>query len=143
MNKAIQNQILQLEREQVRAINQGDVAGALKMFHKDFIGFSSTRHERIHGLGPLKKTFLYYLKRAPNMTYRIEQPQVHASGATAVATFYWTVGLGKGRRGRRRSSSRLRTRALSKSLSATIPSSFRQSSRSTTGIRVTPFSAMR
>jgi len=32
MNKAIRNQILQLEREQVRAINQGDVAGALKMF---------------------------------------------------------------------------------------------------------------
>src|SRR2546422_4364552 len=98
MNKAIRNQILQLEREQVRAINQGDVAGALKMFHKDFIGFSSTRHERIRGLSALKKTFLYYLKRAPDMTYRIEQPQVHASGATAVATFYWTVGRSEERR---------------------------------------------
>ena len=102
MSKAIRNQILELEGQQVRAINQGDVAGALKMFHKDFIGFSSTRHERIRGLSALKKTFLYYLKRAPDMTYRIEQPQVHASGATAVATFYWTVGLGNGRRVRGR-----------------------------------------
>lgn len=97
MSKAIQKQILQLEREQIRAINRGDVAGALRMFHRGFVGFSSTRHERIRGLDALKKTFHYYLKRAPKMTYRIEQPQVHASGSTAVATFYWTVKLGKGR----------------------------------------------
>ncbi len=97
MAQGIQKQILQLEREQARAINRGDVHGALKMFHKNFVGFSSTQHERIRGLRALEKTFHYYLCRAPRMTYRIEQPQVHASGSTAVATFYWTVGLGKGR----------------------------------------------
>ncbi len=97
MRKAIRQQILRAEREQVRAINRGNVRNALRMFHKDFVGFSSTRHERMRGLRALKKTFHYYLKRAPKMTYRIEQPQIQASGATAVATFYWTVGLGKGR----------------------------------------------
>jgi len=97
MSKAIRRKILQAEREHARAFNRGDVRSALRMFHKDFVGFSSTRHERIRGLSALKKTFLYYLKRAPKMSYRIEQPQVHASGSTAVTTFYWTVGLGKGR----------------------------------------------
>src|SRR5712692_7459710 len=91
MSKAIRRKILQAEREHARAFNRGDVRGALRMFHKDFVGFSSTRHERIRGLSALKKTFLYYLKRAPKMFYRIEQPHVHASGSTAVATFYWTV----------------------------------------------------
>ena len=101
MSKAIRKQILRAEREHARAFNRGDVRGALKMFDKGFVGFSSTRHERIRGLGALKKTFHYYLI-APKMTYRIEQPRVHASGPTAVATFYWTVGLGKGRRVRGR-----------------------------------------
>ncbi len=98
MRKTIRQKILQAEREHARAFNRGDVRSALRIFHHDFVGFSSTRHARIRGLGALTKTFHYYLKRAPRITYRIEQPQVHARGATAVATFYWTVGLGKGRR---------------------------------------------
>jgi len=102
MTPAIRNQILRAEREQARAINRGDLRGALRMFHKSFVGFSSTRHERIRGLRALENTFHYYLRRAPKMTYRIEQVQVHAVGSTVVATFYWTVGLGKGRRVRGR-----------------------------------------
>ncbi len=102
MSRAIRQQILRVEHEQSRAINRGDVRGALRAFHKDFIGFSSTRHERIRGLAALAKTFHYYLKRAPKMAYRIDQPHVHASGNSAVATFYWTVGLGRGRRVRGR-----------------------------------------
>lgn len=97
MSKAIRQQILRAELEQARAFSRGDVPSALRMFHRNFVGFSSTRHKRIRGLRALEKTFHYYLKRAPKMTYRITQPQVHSSGATAVATFYWTVGLGKGR----------------------------------------------
>lgn len=98
MSKPVRRQILQLEREQAQAINQGDVPAALRMFDRAFVGFSSTRHKRIRGLSALRKTFRYYLKRAPKMTYRIEQPQVHVSGSTSVATFYWTVGLGRGRK---------------------------------------------
>ncbi len=98
MGKAARQQILRLEREQARAINHADIRCALKMFDRSFVGFSSTQHKRIRGLGALRKTLHYYLKRAPKMTYRIEQPHVHVSGGTAVATFYWTVGLGKGKR---------------------------------------------
>jgi ketosteroid isomerase-like protein len=68
------------------------------MFDRGFVGFSSTQHERIRGLGALRKTFEYYLKRAPKLTYHIEQPHVAVNGGTAVASFYWTVQLGRGRR---------------------------------------------
>ncbi len=66
------------------------------MFEKSFVGFSSTQHKRIRGLGALRRTFLYYKKRAPKMTYHTQQPLVHVGGRVAVATFYWTVGLGGG-----------------------------------------------
>ena len=98
MNKTVRNQILQLERAQVRAINRGDVRAALKMFDPSLIGFSSTRHERIRGLAALARTFQHYLKLAPRMTYTIAKTQVHLKGPVAFATFYWTVGLGKGRK---------------------------------------------
>jgi len=89
-------QILQLERAQVRAINAADVRGALQMFERGFVGFSSTQHKRIRGLAALRKTFDYYLKRAPKLTYHIEQPHVSVNGGAAVATFYWTVQLARG-----------------------------------------------
>jgi len=91
-------QILQLERAQVRAVNHHDLRGALAMFDRAFVGFSSTQQKRIRGLGALRETFHYYLKRAPKLAYHIEQPHVSVSGATAVATFYWTVQLGRGRK---------------------------------------------
>ena len=98
MPNATRHQILRLERAQVRAINHGDLLGALQMFDRSFVGFSSTQHKRIRGMGALRKTFLYYWKRAPKLTYHIEQPHVSVNGGTAVATFYWTVQLGRGRK---------------------------------------------
>jgi len=94
MGKSVRGEILRLEREQVRAINRGDVRGALKLFDRGFVGFSSTKHQRIRGLGALRKTFHFYLKRAPKMAYHMDQPDVSVSGGTAVATFYWSVQLG-------------------------------------------------
>ena len=95
MAKSVRGEILRLEREQVRAINRGDLRGALKLFDRGFVGFSSTKHQRIRGLGALRKTFDYYLKRAPKLAYHMEQPHVSVSGGTAVATFYWSVQLGR------------------------------------------------
>jgi len=66
------------------------------MFDRAFVGFSSTRHERIRGLDALAKTFEYYLTGAPSMTYRIQRPHVQVSSGVAVATFFWTVVLGRG-----------------------------------------------
>jgi ketosteroid isomerase-like protein len=100
MAKNVRGEILHLEREQVRAINRGDVRGALKLFDRGFVGFSSTKHQRIRGLGALRKTFDYYLKRAPKLAYHMEEPHVSVSGGTAVATFYWSVQVGRRRRGR-------------------------------------------
>jgi ketosteroid isomerase-like protein len=98
MSKTTRRQILQLERAQVRAVNQHDLRGALQMFDRGFVGFSSTQHKRISGLGALRRTFTYYSKRGPKLSYHIEQPHVSVNGGTAVATFYWTVQLGRGRR---------------------------------------------
>jgi ketosteroid isomerase-like protein len=100
MARSVRGEILRLEREQVRAINRGDLRGALKLFDRGFVGFSSTKHQRIRGLGALRKTFDYYFKRAPKLAYHLEQPHVSVSGGTAVATFYWSVQLGRGRSGR-------------------------------------------
>jgi len=97
VSKQVRQRILALERDQVRAINRRDARAATRMFDKGFVGFSSTKHSRIRGIPALTRTFHYYLKRAPKMTYRIAQPHVHVSGDTAVATFYWTVGLGRSR----------------------------------------------
>jgi len=97
MSGAIQKQILRLEREQAAAFNRGDLRGALKMFDKSFVGFSSTTHMRIRGLPALLRTFHYYHKRSPKLAYSIQQPHVHLSGDTAIATFYWKVALGRGR----------------------------------------------
>ncbi len=94
MSKTTRQQILRLEREQATAINCRDLRGSLQMFDKSFVGFSSTTHKRIRGLGALGKTFQHYWRRSPKMTYRIEELQVHTSSSTAVATFYWSVGLG-------------------------------------------------
>src|SRR5258708_26878125 len=87
MAKSVRREILHLEREQVRAINRGDVRSALKLFDRGFVGFSSTKHQRIRGLGALRKTFEYYLKRAPKLAYHIEQPHVAVSGGTAGGTW--------------------------------------------------------
>src|SRR5258707_12330908 len=94
MAKSMGGQILHLEGEQVRAINRGDLRGALKLFDRGFVGFSSTKHQRIRGLGALRKTFDYYLKQAPKLAYHLEQPHVSVSSGTAVATFYWSVERG-------------------------------------------------
>lgn len=97
MSRAVQNQILRLEREHAAAFNAGDVRGATRMFAPGFVGFSSTQHARIRGITALAKTFKYYLKRSPKMKYSIQQVKVGVSGTMAVATFYWRVALGRGK----------------------------------------------
>jgi ketosteroid isomerase-like protein len=97
MPKNVRKEILRLEREQAEAFNRGDVKGAVAIFDRGFVGFSSAQHKRIHGLGALARTFHYYLRRAPRPTYRIAKPQVLVAGPVAIATFYWRVELGKRR----------------------------------------------
>ncbi len=92
---AAQKEILRLERQQVADFNHRRISALLKPFARSFVGFSSTRHRRIAGLGPLKQTFQHYLGQSPRVSYRIAQPRVQVYGASAVASFYWTVKLGR------------------------------------------------
>ena len=92
---AAQRQILQMERQQERDFNQRKIGALLQQFAPGFVGFSSTRHARIAGLSALKKTFLHYMRQAPQVRYRIAQPRVQVFGSSAVASFYWTVNLGR------------------------------------------------
>ena len=57
MAKSVRGEILHLEREQVRALNRGDLRAALKLFDRGFVGFSSTKHQRIRGLRALGRPF--------------------------------------------------------------------------------------
>ena len=90
-------EILEVEKAMVREFNAGDVGGVLSHFHPRVIGFSSTQQERVSGLAGMKKTFNYYHQATTHMKYRIAEPKVQLFGDTAIATFHWTVELGKGR----------------------------------------------
>ncbi|MBI4466846.1 MAG: nuclear transport factor 2 family protein [Acidobacteria bacterium] len=96
--------ILRLERRQERDFNRRNLKACLAPFAPGFVGFSSTRHDRIAGRAALKKTFQHYLRQSPRVRYRIAQPRVQMFGGTAVASFYWTVELGGGHRVRGRGS---------------------------------------
>ena len=94
MNTA-QRQILQLERQQEKDFNGRKIGALLQQFAPGFVGFSSTKHARIAGLDALKQTFQHYLRQSPRVRYRIGQPRVQVFGSSAVASFYWTVNLGR------------------------------------------------
>lgn len=93
---SVKQEILKLERQQVRDVNARRIRRLLEDFAPRFVGFSSTRHARITGRRALAETFRYYFRRARRLRYRLTQLRVDVHGDTAVATFYWTVALGCG-----------------------------------------------
>jgi len=101
---AAQRQILRLERQQEKDFNRRKLRGLLAQFSPGFVGFSSTRHQRIAGRAALQKTFQHYLQQSPRVRYRITQPRVQAFDGAAVASFYWTVSLSPRRQVRGRGS---------------------------------------
>jgi len=88
-----EREILRLERQQVSDFNRRDLKALVDQFASNFVGFSSTRYERIAGRAALKKTFQHYLDQSPQLRYSISQPRVQVFDGTAIATFYWTVEL--------------------------------------------------
>ena len=93
--KTITPIIIDLEEAQAKAFNAGDIDKLLEFFSPDFVGFSSTRHERIAGQQALRETFEYYLHQADKMEYSISEPTVQVFNDTAIITFYWVVKLTK------------------------------------------------
>jgi ketosteroid isomerase-like protein len=93
---ASEREILRLERTQVADFNRHRIKALLAQYANGFVGFSSTRHERIAGRAALAKTFHHYLRVSPRVRYAITQPKVQVLGDAAVASFYWKVQLAPG-----------------------------------------------
>ena len=91
--KPAEREILRLEREQTADFNGRDLGALLKQYEQDFVGFSSTRYDRITGRSALKRTFQHYLDQSPQLRYSIKQPRIQVFGTTAVVSFYWNVEL--------------------------------------------------
>jgi len=91
----IQKEIVEIEKSIVKLFNEQKITDILKYFQSDFIGFSSTKHERVTSLSQLKKTFLHYLDEGDQVKYSIRNLKVKIYGEAALATFYWKVDLKK------------------------------------------------
>ena len=94
----IQKEIVEIEKSITKFFNQKNIKGILQYFNPDFIGFSSTKHDRVTSLGQLKKTFLHYLDEGEELTYSIKNLKVKIYGEAALSTFYWNVELKKKKR---------------------------------------------
>ena len=92
---SIEREIVTIERSIVKLFNKPDINSILKYFSEDFVGFSSTKHERITKLSQLKKTFQFYLKEGDQVKFVIKNLKVKIFGETAMATFYWNVDIHK------------------------------------------------
>lgn len=95
-------QLVEIEKRSAEHFNRGELDAILADYDPDFVGFSSTRRERIHGLNSLRKTFEYYRREAERVEYSIGRPEVLLLGGTAVVTFYWEVKMRSTRGGKRR-----------------------------------------
>lgn len=94
----IQKEIVNIEKSIVKSFNERNIKETMKSFSKDFVGFSSTKHDRIPNLAQLKKTFIHYLDEGDDVIYAIQNLKVKIYGEAALTTFYWTVELKKGKR---------------------------------------------
>jgi len=92
---AVQKDIAHIEKSIVKLFNQKKVDEILKFFSKNFIGFSSTQHERITSRPKLKKTFLHYLGEGDKVKYSIKNLNIKIYGEGALSSFYWMVEITK------------------------------------------------
>jgi ketosteroid isomerase-like protein len=91
----IQKEIVAIEKSIVKLFNERKIKEILDFFSPDFIGFSSTKHERLASLSQLKKTFFHYLEEGDTVTYKTKNLKVKIYGETALTTFYWIVDIKK------------------------------------------------
>jgi ketosteroid isomerase-like protein len=92
---SIEKEFAKKEREMVKHFNKKDIIAILEYFDDNFVGFSSTRHERITKKSALKKTFLHYLEEGDPVRYSIKNLKVNVLGETTLTTFYWQVDIHK------------------------------------------------
>ena len=57
---SVEKELANIEKSIVALFNKKDIDGILKYFSPDYVGFSSTKHERLTKIAQLKKTFFHY-----------------------------------------------------------------------------------
>jgi len=92
---SIQKEFANKERAMVKLFNAKKVDDILEYFDDSFVGFSSTKHERLTKKSQLKKTFLHYLDEGDSVKYSIKSLKVDILGECAVTSFYWQVDIHK------------------------------------------------
>jgi ketosteroid isomerase-like protein len=92
---SIQKEFADKERAMVKLFNKKNIDAILEYFDDSFVGFSSTKHERISRKSALKKTFLHYLEEGDPVKYSIKNIKVNILGECILTTFYWKVDIHK------------------------------------------------
>lgn len=91
----IQKEIADIEKAMVKLFNSKKVEPILDYFDNSFVGFSSTKHERLTRKSQLKKTFLHYLDEGDPVKFSIKNIKVDILGECALTTYYWKVDIHK------------------------------------------------
>jgi ketosteroid isomerase-like protein len=91
----IEKELADIEKGIVKSFNEQNMKGILTYFDKNFVGFSSTQHDRLTSLSALKKTFQHYLEEGDTVAYSIKNTKVKIYGECALTTFYWKVDIQK------------------------------------------------
>ena len=92
---SIQKEFADKERAMVKLFNAKKIDSILEFYDDNFVGFSSTKHERLNKTSALKKTFLHYLDEGDPVKYSIKNIKVNIYGECALTTFYWQVDIHK------------------------------------------------
>ena len=92
---AIEKELAEIEKGIAKSFNEQNLKGTLSCFDKNFVGFSSTQHDRLTSLSALKKTFQHYLEEGDKVTYSVKNVKVKIYGECALTTFYWQVDIQK------------------------------------------------
>ena len=93
---SLEKGLVNIEKAIVKYFNEGKLKEILQFFDANhFVGFSSTRHERVTSLSALKKTFQHYLEEGDKVTYSVKNVKVNIYGEGALTTFYWQVDIEK------------------------------------------------
>ena len=91
----IQKEFVGKEKAMVKLFNTKKIDSILEYFSDNFVGFSSTKHERLTRVSQLKKTFLHYLGEGDQVKYSIKNLKVNIYGECALTSFYWQVDIRK------------------------------------------------
>jgi len=90
---SVEREIINIEKSMVKLFNEKKFDEIIKYFSKNFIGFSSTKHQRLNSISQLKKTFDHYV--GDKVKFSIKNMQVKIYGESALTTFYWKVEMEK------------------------------------------------